>query len=279
MSNLIIAGVGRLVKTRAYRITAVIVALIGLFQITMMYRDYQAGVGTPYFDSALFSIAAIGMIALAAAVSLFVESEYSDGTIRNKIAVGHNRVSIYISMLITSVIAGWLLVAVWTAVYLIPGVILMEHANPLWVYLCLYLAMFFELAVFSAIFTCLSVTLGNKAGSAVVCILLALMLMIQGIITVSLLEEPEYYSPEFTVSETGEVSYTGDLEPNPNYIPKGSPKRAFYNFIMDFTPGGQALQIAGHTIDNFSKICLYDIGWLVVLSGAGVLIFRRKDLK
>ncbi len=279
MNNLIIAGIRRLVKTRAYRTTAAIVALIGLFQITLMYRDYKTGVGTPYYDNALFSIAAIGMFALAAAVSLFVGSEYSDGTIRNKIAVGHTRFSIYMSLLFTSVIVGWLLVAVWTAVYLIPGAILMEHANPLRVYLCLYLAMFLELAVFSAIFTFLSVTLGNKAGSAVVCILLTLMLMIHGIVIESLLEEPEYYSPEYTISDTGEVSYTGVLEPNPNYIPEGSPKRVFYEFLMDVTPGGQALQIAGHTMDNTSKICLYDIGWLVLITGAGILLFRRKNLK
>ena len=40
---------------------------------------------------------------------------------------------------------------------------------------------------------------------------------------------------------TGGVSYSGEMEPNPNYIPEGSPKRAFYNFLMDFMPGGQAL--------------------------------------
>ena len=48
---------------------------------------------------------------------------------------------------------------------------------------------------------------------------------------------------------------------------------------MDFMSGGQALQIAEHAVDNLVKICLYDMGWLVVLTGAGVLLFRRKDLK
>ena len=101
----------------------------------------------------------------------------------------------------------------------------------------------------------------------------------QAIVVNSLLEEPEFYSPGIIISDDGTTTSVGEPEPNPNYIPEGSPKRAFYNFLMDFMPGGQALQIAGHTIDNLSKICLYDIGWLVVLTGAGVLIFRRKDLK
>ena len=279
MCNLLMTNLKRLVKTRAFQIAAAVVAVIGLFEIFMMYRDSIIEMDTPYFDGGLFSFAALGVFALAAVVPLFVGSEYSDGTIRNKLVVGHLRGAVYLSMLFTSLFAGTLLILVWTAAYLIPGVILMEHANPLWVYLCLYLAMFLELAVFSAIFTLLTMTLGNKAGSAVVCILCALLLVMQGIIVKSMLEEPEFYGPEIIVSDSGEVSYSGEMEPNPNYIPEGSPKRAFYNFLMDFTPGGQALQISAQAIDNLSKMCFYDIGWLVVMTGVGVLIFRRKDLK
>lgn len=279
MCNLLMTNLKRLVKTRAFQIAAAVVAVIGLFEIFMMYRDSIIEMDTPYFDGGLFSFAALGVFALAAVVPLFVGSEYSDGTIRNKLVVGHLRGAVYLSMLFTSLFAGTLLILVWTAAYLIPGVILMEHANPLWVYLCLYLAMFLELAVFSAIFTLLTMTLGNKAGSAVVCILCALLLVMQGIIVKSMLEEPEFYGPEIIVSDSGEVSYSGEMEPNPNYIPEGSPKRAFYNFLMDFTPGGQALQISAQAIDNLSKMCFYDIGWLVVLTVAGVLVFRRKDLK
>lgn len=279
MCNLLLSYMKRLVKNRAFQLAAAVVAVIGLFEIFMMYRDSIIEMDTPYLDGGLFSFAALGVFALAAVVPLFVGSEYSDGTIRNKVVVGHHRAAVYLSILLTSIIAETLLILVWSAAYLIPGVILMEHANPLWVYLCLYLAMFLELAVFSAIFTLLTMTLGNKAGSAVVCILCALLLVMQGIVVKSMLEEPEFYGPEIIVSDSGEVSYSGEMEPNPNYIPEGSPKRAFYNFLMDFTPGGQALQISAQAIDNLSKMCFYDIGWLVVMTGVGVLIFRRKDLK
>ena len=279
MCNLLLSNMKRLVKNKAFQLAAAVVAVIGLFEIFMTYRASIIEMDTPYFDGGLFSFAALGVFALAAVVPLFVGSEYSDGTIRNKVVVGHHRGSVYLSMLITSVIAGWLLITVWTAAYLIPGVILMEHANLLWVYLCLYLAMFLELAVFSAIFTLLTMTLGSKAGSAVVCILCALLLVMQGIVVKSMLDEPEFYGPEIILSDSGEVSYAGEMEPNPNYIPEGSPKRAVYNSLMDFTPGGQALQISEQATDNLSKMCFYDIGWLVVLTVAGVLIFRRKDLK
>lgn len=279
MTNLLVSSLKRLMKNRAFQIAAAVVAAIGLFEIFMMYRDSIIEMETAYFDSGLFSFAALGVFALAAVVPLFVGSEYSDGTIRNKVAVGHHRGAVYRSMLLTSLFAETLLMLVWSAACLIPGVILMEHANPLWVYLCLYLAMFLELAVFSAIFTLLTMTLGNKAGAAVVCILCALLLLIQGIVVKSMLEEPEFYGPEIIISDSGEVSYSGEMEPNPNYIPEGSPKRAFYNFLMDFTPGGQSLQISAQATDNLSKMCFYDMGWLAVMTAAGVLIFRRKDLK
>ena len=104
--------------------------------------------------------------------------------------------------------------------------------------------------------------MGSKAGSAVVCILCALLRLMQAIEVNSLLEEPEFYYPGIIISEDGTMATVGEPEPNPDYILEGSPKRAFYNFLMDFMPGGQALQIAEHAVDNLVKICLYDMGWL-----------------
>ena len=91
MTNLMISGFKRLLKNRAFQITAAVVAVVGLFEIFMMYRDSIIEMDTPYLDGGLFSFAALGVFALAAVVPLFVGSEYSDGTIRNKVVVGHHR--------------------------------------------------------------------------------------------------------------------------------------------------------------------------------------------
>lgn len=245
MTNLLAPNLKRLLKNSAFRITAAVVAVIGLFEIFMMYRDSIIEMDTPYLDGGLFSFAALGVFALAAVVPLFVGSEYSDGTIRNKVVVGHRRGAVYLSMLFTSVIAETLLILVWTAAYLIPDAILMEHAHPLWVYLCLYLAMFLELAVFSAIFTLLTMTLGNKAGSAVVCILFALLLVMQGIVVKSMLEEPEFYGPEIIISDDGEVSYGGEMEPNPNLYPGGTPETGILQLPHGLHAGGAGLADCG----------------------------------
>ena len=279
MCNLIHANMKRIWKTRVFQISAIIVAGLALFQVLMNYRDYVVCGGTPYFDNALFAIAAVAVFPLAAFVSLYIGTEYSDGTLRNKIVVGQGRTAIYLANLITSMIAGWLFLLIWSVAYLVPGIILMENGNPLFVYCLVYAGIFFMLAVFSAIFTWISMVLGKKAGSSVVCILLTVLVLVSGVVIQSTLDQDEFYSPEYTVTESGEIEYTGELEPNPNYLPEGSTKRAVYEFLLDFTPGGQVIQIGEMGAKKPVMLAVYDGLILLLVTGFGLVLFRREDLK
>ena len=281
MRNLTAANVRRLLKTVYFRISAALMAVIGLFEIIMVYRDYRVENGDPYFDGPLASVAPLTAFAIAVIVSLYVGSEYSDGTMRNKVIAGHSRGTVYLSFLVTSIIGGWILAAVWSVAYLVPGAILMKGENPPIMYGILYLVMLLLLCVFSAIFTFVSILFDNKAGAAVVCMVLALLLIFQGIAIRTILDEPEFYapiSPGVMVADYDEIPYAGEPEPNPNYLPEGSFGRKICTFLDDFTPGGQAIQLTDK-IEDASKICAYDLSWIVILSGAGIILFRRKDLK
>ena len=75
MCNLLLSYMKRLVKNRAFQLAAAVVAVIGLFEIFMMYRDSIIEMDTPYLDGGLFSFAALGVFALAAVVPLFVGSD------------------------------------------------------------------------------------------------------------------------------------------------------------------------------------------------------------
>lgn len=279
MLNLTITNIKRLFKTRSFQIGTGAVAGIGLFQIIILILDYHNGTGSPYFDSALFAISIIGVFALAAIISLFVGSDYSDGAIRNKLVVGHGRSAVYLSQLFTTVVIGVMEIVAWSAAYLILGMIFLKSEQVLMCYLGLYLGLFMEFVAFASIFTFISMILANKAASAVVSILLSIVILMSGGIIEAGLNEPEVYSPEIIVSDDGEVFYSGENEPNPNYIPEGSVKRACYELMMDVIPGGQALQIAEMQVNHMVLICLYDIGWFVLLSALGIFIFNRKDLK
>ena len=222
MCNLISENMKRIWKTRAFQIGAIIVAGLALFQILMNYRDYAVYGGTPYYDNALFSIAAVAVFPLAAFVSLYIGTEYSDGTLRNKIVIGHGRVEIYISNLCTMLIVGWLFLLIWSVAYLVPGIVLMESGNPPVIFIFIYAGIICELAVFSAIFTWISMVLGKKAASSIACMLLTLLFLLSGTVIQSTLDQEEYYAPAYRVTESGEIEYDGELEPNPN-----QPRRYF----------------------------------------------------
>ena len=278
MRNLSSSNIRRLLKTSYFWIAAVFMVGTALFAFIMHYRDYKLADGSPYFDSLLTIIAPIVFFAIAVFVSLFVGSEYSDGTMRNKIIAGHGRASVYLSLVITSVVGGWILAAVWSVFYLVPSVILMESSSSLIMYGMLYLTLFLLLAAMSAICTFVSILIGSKAAAAVVCLLLVMALMFQGVVVRGWLDEPEYYSSDWMIVDDSGTMQMGEPVPNRNYMPEGSLERNICEFLNDFMPGGQSIQIMG-SLDEMARFCVYDLAWLLVPSTVGILIFRRKDLK
>ncbi|MDO4491914.1 MAG: hypothetical protein Q4B85_12680 [Lachnospiraceae bacterium] len=279
MTNLIRSAFSRLFKARVFWNATLFCAGLGLFEIMTTYLDCKNGYADTYIDCGLFAIAPIALFPLAALVTLFVGCEFSDGAIRNKIVVGRKRCHIYLANLLVSVAAGWGLILVWSLCYLIPGLLLMEMESSLTQILTLYGMLLCEMAVFAALYNFLTMLLGNKATAAVVCILLTIVMLFHGLVVNNRLEEPEYYSMGYVVREDGSVEYDGEMIPNPNYLPKGSPARKRNEILRDFTPGGVIVQIADLREEHAVKSCLYGAGWFVALTGAGILLFRRKDLK
>lgn len=278
MRNLISANIRRLLKTSYFWIAVIFMAGTALFAFIMHYRDYKLDNGSPYFDSLLTIIAPIVFFAIAVFVSLFIGSEYSDGTMRNKIIAGHGRTSVYLSLVITSIVGGWILAAVWSVFYLVPSVIFMESSSSLIMYGMLYLTLFLLLAAMSAICTFVSILIGSKAAAAVVCLLLVMALMFQGVVVRGWLDEPEYYSSDWMIVDDSGTMQMGEPVPNLNYMPEGSLERNICEFLMCFMPGGQSIQIMG-SLDEMARFCVYDLAWIFVLSTVGILVFRRKDLK
>ena len=81
--------------------------LFGIFMAVMNYiSTRQYGDYETQITNVLFIYALTVAILIPAFVSLFVGTEYSDGTIRNKMIIGHTRTCIYLSNLIVSSTAG-----------------------------------------------------------------------------------------------------------------------------------------------------------------------------
>ena len=66
-------------------------------------------------------------------------------------------------------------------------------------------------------------------------------------------------------------------EPNPKYL-KGT-KREIIQSLYDINPGGQAIQCANMTAVNPLRLPLYSLGIIVLATGAGAVLFQKRDLK
>ena len=96
-----------------------------------------------------------------------------------------------------------------------------------------------------------------------------------GIRITSALNEPEYYSA-YSYTENG-VTVEEDEERNPNYL--SGTKREVFEFLNEFLPGGQMLKLSTMKVDHLGRSAVYDGIIIVVTTGSGLLIFRKKDLK
>ena len=95
MSRLLSADFAKLKKSRFFWLCIIGMAVFGLYMkimeyiSTQQYENYE-----PQIINILFVYALTVAILIPAFVSLFVGTEYSDGTIRNKMIIGHTRTCI-----------------------------------------------------------------------------------------------------------------------------------------------------------------------------------------
>lgn len=126
-----------------------------------------------------------------------------------------------------------------------------------------------------AILVLIAMLCSNRAHTAAGCILTVFVLLFLGIYITSALNEPEFL-PAYTYIENG-VTVEEPETRNPNYV--GGKKREVYEFLQDFTSGGQMLQIADMEAEKPSFLALYDGIILILVTGCGLVFFRRRDLK
>lgn len=224
-----------------------------------------------FFEYAAF----IGILA-AEFISLFFGTEYSDGAIRNKIAVGRSRLSIYFANLITGFAASLGCMAGYMLSCLaVGGPLLGWFTKPAPPLLCAIAGSVVMLAAFCAIFTFVTMNCSKKSTSVVICLLAVFTALIAAAVIYSMLDAPEFISG-YEMSVNGQI-VEAVPEPNPMYLTGA--KRAVYQFLYDLLPTGQALQ---YTMLSFTDpVRLMGLGLAVtaVFTGAGAALFKRKDLK
>lgn len=279
MNKLLVANFSRLFKNKVFWICCIFAFCYGVFMQTMNYLTSIASGEVPQIDDLFFSFAIWTGILLSAFISLFLGTEYSDGTIRNKLVIGHRRHDIYLSNLIVCITAGAVMCAINLVVSFAVGIPLMggfDTGAELVFATCI--GILITAAAFASICTMISMLCQNKAAAAVINILLIFLLLFVSLYIRAWLEAPETVTTQSVVmGENGGSSMTTEEVPNPVYL--SGTARETCEFINDLLPTGQAVQFTNMEAENIPLLCSYSVVITAAAAGAGTLLFTKKDIR
>ena len=224
-------------------------------------------------DLILNQVGSTALFIAAIFAPLYLGAEYACGTIRNKLAAGHSRVNCYFASLIP-VTSGTLLIL---AAYCVPLVTMsLMWGKDLGMTsgeFCMRILIIVAAAVASSsTFTLLGMLIPLKSLTTAITIVSAFVLFQGSFMVVNLLNQPEY-----VLNYTTDVIQT-EPQPNPSYIKEGA-LRNVLTAVTDVLPSGQMVRLQDNSMHNRELYPLYSLGILAVTTTAGVVVFRRKDLK
>ena len=275
MRNLLAAGGARLKKDKVFWLCMAFMFGLGIFVVYGKYRDvvrFDYGV---FLDDAMMVYSLYVGVCAAVFCSLFLGTEYSDGTMRNKIIIGCDRSKIYASNLFWCVAATVLMGMAFLVSYCALGAVLLDPtALPAGV-LASYIAIsLLTIASFASIFAMVSMVVSKKSISAVLCLLLFFGMLMAAMVIDSRLSEPELTSG-YTMTVNG-IEETVP-EPNPRYLQPDA--RKVYTFFYDLLPTCQGVQLSSHGVGRPWMMVGLSAAICVVTAAVGMAVFRRKDLK
>lgn len=275
MRNLLSVGLFRTVRSKLFYI---LLALTALVMAYVYYNTYRVQLGPDFSQLDLYFFQFINANIVSAAVfcPLFLSSEYGDGALRNKLIVGRTRPQIYLANLTVNCLYGTAACLAAVVTGLCVGVPLLgwfQNAGPgkIMLYVLLALATTW---VCAALYTFLSMVVASRGVAITLCILLAFGLILLGQYLYLALSQEEVLTALF-YTDTGEMAVSE--QPNPAYLTGFA--RQVYQFFYELTPGGQAYQILGMSAQSPLRILGYSGLVFVLVTGLGLAIFQKKDVK
>lgn len=280
MTKLLRAELYRLRKTKLFWVCATAMALYGLAVcLGLRHSMHLNGTEIPLENVwiqgyGLSGFVAIPGLLLAALCSVSVGTEYSDGTIRNKIIVGHTRTTVYWTGYLTCAVSSLLLSLIYTLVVLAVGI-------PIFGFFQASAAALLQLALcgtvmllsYTAIFHLTATLLQSKTAAAIVNLLGVIVSMFLCLYLLARIAEPA--TIEALEIVRGEPVWKSI--PNSRYLNEAV--RAVYQFLIDLLPSGQSLQLSRMSAPHLWQMALYGVAIMILSPLAGAFAFQKKDLK
>lgn len=275
MRKLFSANQFRLIKTKVFWFTVAFAFCFSIFSVLQGQKiDTLGNLGRDLDYYYVQPLPFFGMI-ISVFIALFFGTEYSDGTIRNKLIVGHKRSDIYLASLLTCFLGVLIVIIAWLLGGLagIPYFGLWSVGIPKF---CQYvITAVFSIMAIASILVLESQIISNKTVSAVVIIFTALALILLGSYFHNALLEPETTISNVIISSDG-IEYGPEIA-NPAYI--GGNLRKVYKAMMCIVPTGQAFLIAEKEVTQPFLMFICSLVVITVSTLVGVILFRKKNIK
>lgn len=197
--------------------------------------------------------------------SIFIGTEYSDGTMRNRLIVGHTRSKIYFAIFATVCVANILITLIASTVIIVLGRLLIGWSiiNPPLLILH-YIGGMMMLVASAGLYTLLAMAIHNKGISVATSIVTFLV----------------SYGLSCVVQRLVYGLRNGEaLSDILGFLSEGMISQPVLEFIYDLFPSGQTLQYSGNIILHPIRLPLCALAFCLVTILCGLAIFNKRDMK
>ena len=169
MSKLLHSNFGRLKRYPIFWIEMILAIGYSIFVCMILYQDMIRYEESVAMESILFNFLVLIGIVMAVFCSLFIGTEYSDGTIRHKLIIGHSRNNIFISNFMLCMAVGLLIYLTAVVTTCAVGIPLFGWIQIKWSF-CLLLFVDGALLciAYAAIYNVIAMLTTNKAHTAMI---------------------------------------------------------------------------------------------------------------
>lgn len=280
MRKLLSANFSRLWKSKIFWVLESFCFGFGVFVYTLVaINTRNIGQGWLEYEAHAYFYIQILYIAVIIAIfaCFFIGTDHSDGTIRNKMIVGHSRETIYLSFLLPVLTASFFFALAYFLAVLLIGIPFSGVEVLTCVEAQLWRLLGFGLAIteYASLFTLLSMSDSNKARNVVISLLVAGIVVLSGMYAYGKLSQPEYIPIVSYQENGGYLIEDGAL--NPEYLT--GTIRTVYQWITMIIPSGAVMLSLDKNLafDWRNPICAVIL--TVLLTTIGIAIFRKKDIK
>lgn len=277
MRKLITANFHRFIKDRFSWCVMGIIVILSLVNVFNSARSYEAMAASGYvmsLDDYYFNQAPLIGAFLALLISMFLGTEFSEGTIRNKLCIGHKRNEIFLSNFISCAFASIVLTAVW----LLSSALLFGLIGPLEMGVSEFIGCIFVAVGFAVSFAALYTVIGSLSSNKPMTIIYTFAVFIIFAMAASALYD-RLCEPEMNDGMTLVGTQLVEMEPTPNPLYLSGMIRTVCEVALELLPTGQALLLSDVAIEYPVRAIALSVVFITVTLLAGSVLFRRKDIK